>query len=215
MGLKRLLLLGCALLVASCASGPKPEEVFLEQLVATLAGSYDNLAQSRASPDHAPVKLLVAPVKAQLVGDHVFYVQEVAADDARRVLAQRLYVLSAAGDQEMAVVAQADFAEPLRWRDGHLNRDLFQSLLMKDLRVRPGCDLLFKREGTGFAATLAGNCRASARDTGEALRVEQRITLNADGIAVFEQHRDAAGTLAYGNIPDPWYRYARRADAPW
>jgi hypothetical protein len=47
------------------------------------------------------------------------------------------------------------------------------------------------------------------------LRVEQRVTLNADGIAVFEQHRDAAGKLVYGDMPDPWYRYARRADAPW
>jgi hypothetical protein len=215
MAPKRLLLLGFALLAASCATGPKRADVFLEQLLGALAGSYDNLAQSRASPDHAPVKLLIAPVQAQLVGDHVFYVQEVAADDARRVLAQHLYVVELVGDGEMALLTQTDFAEPLRWRDGHLKRELFQSLLKKDLRLRPGCDLLFKREPGGFAGTLAGNCRASARDTGEALRVEQRVTLNADGIAVFEQHRDAAGKLVYGDMPDPWYRYARRADAPW
>jgi hypothetical protein len=215
MAPRKLLLVGCALLLAACASGPKPEEVFLEQLLAMLGGSYDNLAQSRASPDHAPVKLLVAPVRAQLVGDHVFYVQEVAADDARRVLAQRLYMVSAAADGEIALLTQADLVEPLRWRDGHLKRDLFQSMLMKDVRIRQGCNLLFKRDGGGFAATLPGNCRASARDTGEALRVEQRVTLDADGLAVFEQHRDAAGNLVYGDMPDPWYRYARRADAPW
>ena len=202
-------------LVASCASGPKADELFLNQLLATLAGSYDNLAQSRTSPDHAPLQLMIAPVQAPLVGDHVFYVQEIAADDARRVLAQHLYLVSAMPDQEMAVLVQAEFAEPLRWRDGQLNRDLFRSLLLQDLRPRSGCDLLFKREGAGFAAATIGNCRGTARDTGEALRVEQRVTLNGDGIALFEQQRDAAGQLVHGGEPDPWYRFARRADAPW
>jgi hypothetical protein len=215
MAVKRFLSAGLALLLASCASGPKPDEVFMAQLLATLPGSYDNLAQSRASPDHPPLKLMIAPVQAPLVGDHVFYVQEMAADNAQRVLAQRLYVVNEVPDKQMAVLTQADLAEPLRWRDGHLKRNLFQGMLMQDLRVRGGCDLLFKRDGNSFAAALTGNCRGSARDTGEALRVEQRITLNADGIAIFEQQRDAAGKLVYGDEPDPWYRYARRADAPW
>lgn len=204
-----------ALLATSCASGPKADKIFVAQLSALLAGSYDNLAQSRASPDHAPLRLMIAPVDAPLVGEHVFYVQEMAADDARRVTAQRMYILDAVPDQEIALLVQADLAEPLRWRDGHLNRDLFRSMLSGDVRPRAGCDLLFKREAGGFAATTAGNCRGSARDTGEALRVEQRVVLDGDGIALFEQHRDAAGQLVYGMEPDPWYRFARRADAPW
>jgi hypothetical protein len=215
MAVKRILCAALALLCTSCVSGPKPDEVFLDQLLGALAGSYDNLAQSRAAPDHAPLRLMIAPVQAQLVGDHVFYVQEMAADDPRRVLAQRLYVVESVSGSEMAVVTQADFVEPLRWRDGQAKRELFRSLLMQDLRIRTGCDLLFKREAGGFAATQTANCRGSARDTGEALRVEQRITLNADGSALFEQQRDAAGKLVYGDEPDPWYRYARRADAPW
>ena len=204
-----------ALLAASCASGPKPDKVFLAQLLGHLGGSYDNMAQSRASPGHAALKLMIAPVDAPLVGKHVFYVQEMAADDARRVLAQRIYIVDAVPEQELAVLIQADLAEPLRWRDGQLNRDLFRSMLAEDLRPRAGCDLLFRREGDGFAAASTGNCRASARDTGEALRVEQRITLDADGIALFEQQRDAAGQQVPGSEPDPWYRFARRADAPW
>jgi hypothetical protein len=215
MALRRLLPAVLALLAASCVSGPKPDEVFMAQLLATLPGSYDNLAQSRASPSHSPLRLMIAPVDAPLVGDHVYYVQEMAADNANRVLAQRLYVVSPVPDEEMAVLTQADLIEPLRWRDGHLKRNLFQSMLMQDLRVRAGCDLLFKRDKNAFAAALTGNCRGSARNTGEALRVEQRLTLDADGIAMFEQQRDAAGKLVYGDEPDPWYRYARRADAPW
>ena len=187
----------------------------MAQLLATLPGSYDNLAQSRASPGHSPLRLVIAPVEAPLVGDHVYYVQEMAADNANRVLAQRLYVVSPVTDAEMAVLTQVELVEPLRWRDGHLKRNLFQSMLMQDLRVRAGCDLLFRRDKAAFTAALTGNCRGSARDTGEALRVEQRVTLDADSIAMFEQQRDAAGKLVYGDEPDPWYRYARRADAPW
>jgi hypothetical protein len=201
MAVKRILCACVALLAAACASGPKPDELFLSQL--------------RASPDHSPLRLMIVPVQAPLVGEHVFYVQEMAADNVARVLAQRLYVVNAVPDKQMAVLIQADLAEPLRWRDGHLKSNLFQSMLAQDVRVRAGCDLLFKREGSGCAAALIGNCRGSARDTGEALRVEQRVTLNADGIAIFEQQRDAAGKLVYGDEPDPWYRYARRADTPW
>lgn len=215
MAASRIILLGLAVLAASCASGPKADERFADQLYLALAGSYDNMAQSRASPDHAALILVIAPVQALLVGDHVLYVQETAADDPRRVLAQYMYVINALPGGQMAVVTQTDLAEPLRWRDGQLNRDLFHSMMTQDLRARPGCDLLFKREGAGYSASTAGNCRGSARDTGEALRVEQRITLDADGIALFEQRRDAAGNLVRGGEADPWYRFARRAETPW
>jgi hypothetical protein len=201
--------------LAACASGPEPADVFMAELAAMLPGSYDNLAQSRAGEGHVALRLVIAPVRAPMVGDRVFYVQEMAADDARRVLSQRLYVLEPVEDGERALLAQADFAEISRWRDAHLNRDLFKGMLPQDLRARPGCDLLFTRQGRGFAATGGSACRASAPGTGEALRVEQRFELDADGLAVFEQQRDAAGTLVRGAGSDAWYRFARRADTPW
>jgi hypothetical protein len=215
MAVERILGLGLALLLAGCAAAPSREEAMVADLVAVLPGSYDNLAQSRQGPDHPALKLVVAPVQAPLVGEHVFYVQEMAADDPRRVLAQRLYVVSAVAKGEQALLAQLDFTEPLRWRDGHLNRDLFRSLLMQDLRQRSGCDMLWVRSTKGFTATTGAGCRGSAPGTGEALKVEQRMELDADGLAVFEQRRDAAGVLVQGGEADPWFRFARRADAPW
>jgi hypothetical protein len=203
------------LLLAACASQPKPDDVFMAELAALLQGSYDNLAQSRAGGGHVALRLVIAPVRAPLVGDRVFYVQEMAADDARRVLSQRLYVLQPVEGSERALLAQADLAEISRWRDGHLNRDLFKSMLPQDLRVRPGCDLLITRQGRGFAAVGGNSCRVGAPGTGETLRVEQRFELDADGLAVFEQQRDAAGALVRGGGSEAWYRFARRADAPW
>jgi predicted acyl esterase len=117
------MLLVAVLLAASVVgvtAQPKREEIMLAELVAMLGGSYDNLAQSRASSEHPALKVMVAPVDAPGVGDHVFYVQETAADDARRVLAQRLYVLNVVPKSEQAIMTQLEFNEPGRWRDGHL-----------------------------------------------------------------------------------------------
>jgi hypothetical protein len=215
--------------LAACAPQPKRDEVMVNELVVTLAGSYDNIAQSRNSTEHPALRLMVVPVQAPAVGDHVFYVQEMAADDPLRVLSQKIYVLNGVPGREQAILTQLDLNEPLRWRDGHLHRDVFRSLLTQDMRVRPGCDLLWTRKGSdrpadkpgagsgarAFVATTGSTCRTSSRSTGETLKVEQRMELTAEGLAVFEQQRDAAGVLAFGDLTDPYFRYARRADAPW
>lgn len=194
------------------------------KLVETFAGSYDNIAQSRASSDHPALRMMIVPVQAPGVGDHVFYVQEMAADDARRVLAQRLYVINGVPGREQAVLTQLDFSEPARWRDGHLKRDLFRSLLMQDLRIRTGCDLLWTRKPAekgataaddAFVATTGNSCRAASRTTGETLKVEQRMELDSDSLAIMEKQRDATGVLVSGEMPDPYFRFTRRADAPW
>jgi hypothetical protein len=221
------MLLVAVLLAASVVgvtAQPKREEIMLAELVAMLGGSYDNLAQSRASSEHPALKVMVAPVDAPGVGDHVFYVQETAADDARRVLAQRLYVLNVVPKSEQAIMTQLEFNEPGRWRDGHLRPELFRALLMQDLRVRAGCELLWSRKpqekGAGrktpraFFAATAGSCRAVSRETGETLKVLQRMELDAEGLAIFEQQRDAAGVLVGGDLRDPFFRFSRRADAP-
>jgi hypothetical protein len=211
----RTLWLAGLLLLTACAAQPKRDEVFLAELALVLAGSYDNLAQSRTGGGHSALRLVIAPVQVPLLGERVFYVQEMAADDPRRVFSQRLFVLQPVEGSERAVLSQADFAETSRWRDGHLNRDLFKSLLPQDVRVRGGCDLLIQRSATGFTGAGGSACRIAAPGSGETLRVEQRLELDADGLALQELQRDAAGVLVRGGEADPWYRFARRADAPW
>jgi hypothetical protein len=215
MAPRKWLITALMLGLAGCASQPKRHEVFLAELVRVLPGSYDNIAQSRASPQHVPLRLVVAPVQAGFLGRHVFYVQEMAAQDAQRVLAQKLYIVEPVEGEERAVLLQADFAEPMRWRDGHLRRDLFKSLLPEDVRPRVGCDITITRAGGGFTGTGRDTCRISAPGTGETLRVEQKLELDAESLAIFEQQRDATGALVRAEPEDPWYRFARRADAPW
>jgi hypothetical protein len=211
----RSLWLVALLLLTACAAQPKRDDLFMAELALVLAGSYDNLAQSRTGSGHVALRLVIAPVQVPLLGERVFYVQEMAADDPRRVFSQRMYVLQSVEGSERAVLSQADLAENARWRDGHLNRDLFKSMLPQDVRVRGGCDLLIVRSATGFTGTGGSACRIAAPGTGETLRVEQRLEVNVDGLALQELQRDAAGVLVRGGEADPWYRFARRADAPW
>ena len=201
--------------LAACASQPKRDAVFFSELASLLPGSYDNIAQSRGGDGHSALRLVIAPVQAAQLGRYVYYVQEMAADDARRVLAQRLYILEPVEGAERALLLQADFAEPARWRDGHQRRDLFKGLLMEDVRPRVGCDVTFTRGGKGFVASGRDTCRISAPGNGETLRVEQRFELDADGLAVLERQRDATGVLVRPEGADPWYRFARRADTSW
>ena len=160
-----LLLLGCCLWrCLRAAPTRKRRPCRVNALVAMLPGSYDNLAQSRASSEHPALRLMVVPVQAPLVGDHVFYVQEMAADDARRVLAQRLYVVEApCRRREPAIMAQLDFNEPNRWRDGHLKRDLFRALLPAGpataCRLRPAVDAQRQADSTRRTIRSPAACR--------------------------------------------------------
>lgn len=211
------LLLAGAVVLAGCAVPPKRGELEMAEFTALLPGSYDNLAQSRLpGGEHAPLKLLIAPVDAPVIGDHVYYVQETAADDPRRVFAQRLFTVVESNDPLHPMLVTYDLREPGRWRDAHLRRELFRGLLPEDIRLRSGCEMRVERSDEGF--TLKNDpkaCRVPARGTGETLRAEQGMEVHEDGVAVLDIRRDANGTVVEGGGADPWYRFVRRADAPW
>jgi hypothetical protein len=204
-------------LLAGCQTNAKKGERVLAEFTAMLSGSYDNLAQSRLpGGEHVPLRLIVAPVAAPAIADHVFYVQEFAAADERRVFEQRLYIVVESADPLHPILEQYDLIEPMRWRDGHLRRELFRSLLPQDMRLRAGCQMRVERSDAGYKLSNdAKACRMPARGTGETLYAEQRIELGRDGLALLDIRRDANGAIVQGGETDPWYRFVRRADAPW
>lgn len=145
-----------ALVLGACADQTKVHEEELTQLMALLPGRYDNAAQveaearSGAHPGHDHVALVIKHVYTPRLGHHVFYAQEMAGDDPRRVLSERMYGFEV-DDKRGVVETIYEFVEPLRWRDGQQNPDLFTSVVMEDVQGE-GCQLLWKKTGDGFAA---------------------------------------------------------------
>lgn len=129
----------------------------LTQLLAVLPGTYDNSMQaeidahSGAHPAHDAVTLTITHVFTPRLGHYVYYAQETAADDPRRVLSQTMYSFQV--DPKRGIVQTLyKFVEPLRWRDGQKDKDLFTSLVVEDVQVE-GCQLLWKHKDQGFVAT--------------------------------------------------------------
>src|SRR5215469_1179120 len=143
--------------LGGCTDQTKVYEGELTQLLAVLPGRYDNTAQAETEARtgvrsaHDAVELTITHVYTPRLGHHVYYAQETAADDPRRVLSQKMYSFQV--DEKRGVVETLyRFVEPLRWRDGQQNKDLFTSLDREDVQPE-GCQLLWKRKDAGFVAT--------------------------------------------------------------
>lgn len=143
--------------LCGCTDQSKLREAELTQLLALLPGHYDNGAQAEADarsgarPAHEKIALVITRVYTPRLGHHLFYAQEMAADDARRVLSQKMYAFEV--DEKRGIVETVyEFVEPLRWRDGQQHPELFTSVVTEDVQAE-GCQLLWKKTDARFVAT--------------------------------------------------------------
>src|SRR5260370_31962574 len=121
------------LILCGCAEHAKVSEAEVTQLLGVLPGSYDNNAQAEleahnsARPAHLAVALTITHVYAPRLGHYVYYAQETAADDPRRVLSQKMYGFQL--DEKRGIIETLyQLIEPLRWRNRQLTNDLVTSL---------------------------------------------------------------------------------------
>ena len=148
---------GALAVLCGCADQERVHEGELTLLLAVLPGTYDNTAQAELDarnavrPAHDAVALTITHVETPRLGHHVYYAQETAADDPRRVLSQKMYSFTV--DEKRGIVETLyQLNEPLRWRDGQLNKELFTSMMTSDVQAE-GCRLVWKKKDAGFAAT--------------------------------------------------------------
>ena len=143
-------------LFVGCTDQTKVHETELSELLVVLPGHYDNTAQVEAdahghtSPPHDAVALTITHVFTPRLGHHVYYAQESAADDPRRVFSQKMYSFEV--DEKRGIVETLfEFVEPVRWRDGQQNKDIFTVVTTDDVQPE-GCQLLWKKKDAGFVA---------------------------------------------------------------
>jgi hypothetical protein len=174
-----------ATLLAGCSDQAKKSEDEMTQLLALLPGRYDNGAQLEAdagagAPAHEKVALVIAHVYTPRLGHHIFYVQEMAADNPLRVLSQKMYGFEV-DDKRGIVETVFEFAEPLRWRDGQLHPELFTSVVLEDVHAE-GCQLLWKKVDAVFVA-----------------RHDPKVCPDPGGAAALPQATLAPGALSIGD----------------
>ena len=156
-GLAAALACAVALTAAGCASGPpKATEADLTLMLTMLPGHYDNGAQAELDarngtrPAHQAVALLIMHVYTPRLGHYVYYAQESAADDPRRLLSQKMDSFQL--DEKRGIVETVyEFVEPGRWREGSQSKELFTAVQIEDVQPEL-CQLIWKKKGEGFVA---------------------------------------------------------------
>lgn len=150
-------LVAAAVLVGACAAEKKEkhDQADMLGLLTLLRGHYDNSAQAELDtrnnvrPAHVAVSLLIVRVYTPRLGKNVYYAAETAADDPRRVFSQKMYSFEV-NDKRGIVETLYEFVEPLRWREGAQNPDMFTGLVIDDVQAE-GCQLLWKKTATGYS----------------------------------------------------------------
>ncbi|HWW21910.1 MAG TPA: CpcT/CpeT family chromophore lyase [Steroidobacteraceae bacterium] len=208
----KTLLLGLWLLPQTgtvLADSRKKEEAEFVEFLHSLPGDYDNLAQTQDEKDaqHTAVVLSIKPLNLQALGRLVLLARETAANDKRRVLAQRIWTLER--DKEHHIVQRVYlFKEPQRWSQSIDNPEVLQALLPDDLQQLFGCELLWTRTDSGFSGSIRPNaCRPAAEHEG--MLVETSAELKGDDLLLSEQQA-GTGRLSAQTDPASSYRFQRR-----
>jgi hypothetical protein len=238
---KGVLLMGL-MVVAACLTGcaaikkGHQRDVDFARFVRWLPGSYDNSAQAKADlqkgvrPPHDAVELVVIPLESLAVGQNAFYVQETAADNPLRILSQRVLVFT---ETDKGIVESVNaLTEPMRWRDGPHDPDMFQGMTKRDLKPALGCELLWKREEKDLpkdakkptkeeaqkaaeeAKRFVGKsdpklCETTSHAVMGLVQVEYRGELSSNEFFMAELQYDADGHVILGSRDEPFYRFRR------
>jgi hypothetical protein len=234
--LRFLGLLAVALLTGCAENREKHNQEDLARMVRWLPGTYDNTAQVKEEarkgvhPSHDPVELAIVPLDSVAVsvegGRNAFYMQEVAADDPRRVLSQKVIIFNATDKGIVETVST--LIDPLRWRDGQRDPDIFSGMTPKDYKLIAGCELTWKRVGEGDAKASHGEgdkqsrepnrfvgandskrCETTSHAEMGLVQVEMRAELSMNELATAELQYDSNGQLILGNKDEPFYRFRK------
>ena len=213
---RRVLTICLLLSLVPGAAESKRKDAELIQLLELYQGRYTNVAQVEADTKagrepHAAVEMNIVRAYAPRISDYTFYIQESAADDPRRIFMQRIVSFQFVKGRGI-VQTLSTFVEPNRWRDAHLNQDLFKAMTAQDLSPMSGCEVVWKKKDAGSfeGANDQSTCRVSSEAVGAMVRLRLRTELSVDELAVSEQSYDAAGRPLQVDLGDPFYRFRRR-----
>lgn len=184
------------------AEVPAPSAV--ARAVAQLTGRFDSSAQAAADRRYFAISLVVCPVTAPELGEHVLYVEQARAESPRAPYRQRVYVVEGVGDEVVSNVyeladpaaAVGACAAPERLRPTRAT-----------VVERAGCAVYLRPDGEGFVgATRGQSCASSLQGASYAT---SEVTLTPTGLRSWDRGFDAAGTQVWGAVAGP-YEFVRQ-----
>jgi hypothetical protein len=202
----------CAALVslAACTAEKKLREAELASIEHWLPGVYDNAIQIQddSVATHEPTDLVIVRVSSMMIGKVVFYEQQFATGNPRRVLQQRLHRFEVSEDGKQITHSMLSLREPARWTTGYQRPEIFKSLMPDD--VTPGnCPLEWKKEEGKFIGTNSGPCRANT-SSGRPALLQTRLELTELELTVSENLVNSAGE-AISDGRDPEMKFIKKA----
>ena len=229
-----------AAFLSGCAShhhrSDREGEADLARISRWLPGTYDNSAQVRSdlakgvSPAHDAVELNVVVIDSIAVGRSAFYIQETAADDPMRVFSQRVITFSL-NPKKGIVQTVNTLIDPLRWRNGQREPDIFEGMTPRDFKLATGCEITWTREEKDsdkdkkklskedalkeaehakFTGTNdSKHCEMTSHAVMGLVNMELRGEIAANEIDLAELQYDQDGKLIPGAVADPFYRFRR------
>ncbi len=217
--MKKLHLLALLLLFcAGCTNHAALRQAELGRIAEWLPGTYDNRAQvdedlaRNAIEIHEPIRLVIVPVSAPMLGEQIYYAESSDAMNPRRVTDQRLYSFEMTADDKAIAHTIYRFKEPDRWAGGMQREDIFKSVVRDDLSAQSGCELKWEYVDERFVGQSSRTSCKSAPQSGLSRAVEIRYELEPETLALSERAFDSAGKLVQGRREDPMFRFRKVGD---
>jgi hypothetical protein len=219
MSARILILVAVMALCAGCGSNDKLlREEELSRIAEWLPGTYDNRAQvdedlaRNAAEIHEPLRLVIIPVSAPIIGEQIYYAESSDAMNTQRVTDQRLYSFEKTTDDKAIAHTIYRFKEPDRWLGGTQREDIFKSVVRDDLNAASGCELKWEFKDDQFVGQSSKTSCKSAPQAGLSRRVEIRYELGADTLGLAERFFNSKGEVVEGRKEDPMFRFRKVGD---
>ncbi|MFI4855980.1 MAG: chromophore lyase CpcT/CpeT [Phycisphaerales bacterium JB065] len=200
-----------ATLAATCAlwgcasSSPTPASndtgtSRLDRLAADMTGSFSSAKQAENDPDYFDIRLEMVEIWPDRDADAVWlYVEQATATALNRPYRQRVYRLSAAGDNQFISAVYELPGDPLAFAGWWRTPERFEGTLSPDdLTELTGCAVTLEFDdssNTFTGSTGIGTCQSTLRG---AAYVVSEVTVYPDRLVTWDRGFDADGEQVWG-----------------
>jgi CpeT protein len=191
-------LLFISLFFLNCQNSKKQETAentnHLEELFSLMQGSFDSEVQSQVDSTYYNISLHMIPIWKDK--GHFLYVEQALNDTQVKPYRQRIYEVTQVNDsmyKSAIYTLQADSLWIGKWK----TPTAFDSISIKDISLKDGCEVLLKRKEPNYYSGKTGDdsCESSLRGASFA---RSEVEIMEDKIISWDRGFDSNGDHVWG-----------------